>query len=48
MEAPILGLMKPRDNAILYNGLAPPFYEMDGPTEYQNLRAFVNFPKKWL
>ena len=39
--------MNPRKNVALCTGMGSPFYEMDGPTEYQNLRAFVDFPKKW-
>ena len=41
VETPILGLMNPRENAALYNGLDHPF-----PTEYQNLKVFccIIFP----
>ena len=40
MEMPILGLMIPKKNAAVCNGMTIVLYEMEGATWHQNLRVF--------
>ena len=46
MEMPILGLMIPKKNAAVCNGMTIVLYEMEGATWHQNLRVFLpRFPR---